>query len=104
MDRPAASAPTRWTIRAPAEPILAFAAVWDLWRAPGGAEVASLATVTCAPNAEVAPVHDRMPAILDRDAWPVWLGEADGDPAALLRPWPDGRLVAAADAGGAASP
>ena len=60
---------------------------------PGGAEVASLATVTCAPNPEVAAVHDRMPAILDRDAWPVWLGEADGDPAALLRPWPEGRLV-----------
>jgi putative SOS response-associated peptidase YedK len=87
----------RWTIRAPAEPILAFAAVWDLWRAPGGAEVASLAVVTCAPNAEVAPVHDRMPAILDPDAWPVWLAEEEGDPAVLLRPWPDGRLVAEPD-------
>jgi putative SOS response-associated peptidase YedK len=88
----------RWRIRAPIERVLAFAAVWDLWRAPGGAEVASLAVVTCAPNAEVAPVHDRMPAILDPDAWPVWLGEAEGDPAALLRPWP-GRLVVEADEG-----
>ena len=85
----------RWTIRAPAEPILAFAAVWDLWQAPGGAEVASLALVTCAPNADVAPVHDRMPAILDRDAWPVWLGEAEGDPGGLLGPLPEGRLAAA---------
>ena len=25
----------RWTIRSPSDPILAFAAVWDLWRAPG---------------------------------------------------------------------
>jgi putative SOS response-associated peptidase YedK len=85
----------RWTIRAPAEPILALAAVWDLWRAPGGAEVASLAVVTCAPNADVAPIHDRMPAILDRDRWPVWLGEAEGDPGGLLEPLPDGRLAAA---------
>jgi putative SOS response-associated peptidase YedK len=84
---------TRWAIRAPARPILAFAAVWDLWRAPGGAQVASLATVTCAPNADVAPVHDRMPAILGPEAWAVWLGEAPGDPAALLRPLPEGELA-----------
>jgi putative SOS response-associated peptidase YedK len=93
----------RWTIRARAEPILAVAAVWDLWRAPGGAGVASLALVTSAPNAEVAPVHDRMPAILDRDAWPLWLGETDGDPAALLRPWGEGRLVAEPEIQGAQS-
>ena len=58
------------------------AAVWDLWKGPGGAEVASLASVTCAPNAEVAAVHDRMPVILPPAAWPVWLGEAEGDRAA----------------------
>jgi putative SOS response-associated peptidase YedK len=87
---------TRWAIRAPGVPVLAVAAVWDLWRAPGGAEVASLATVTCAPNADVAPVHDRMPVILGPEAWPVWLGEAEGDAAGLLRPLPDGALVAEA--------
>jgi putative SOS response-associated peptidase YedK len=79
-------------------PVLAVAAVWDLWRAPGGAEVASLATVPCAPNAEVAPVPDRMPVILGPEAWPVWLGEAEGDAAGLLRPLPDGALVAEAAA------
>ena len=72
--------------RRPAGPVIAFAAVWDLWQAPGGAEVASFATVTCAPNAEVAAVHDRMPVILAPDAWPLWLGETEGDPAPLLRP------------------
>jgi putative SOS response-associated peptidase YedK len=83
----------RWTIRAPDRPILAVAAVWDRWQAPGGASVASLATVTCAPNAEVACVHDRMPAILPPEGWPIWLGERPGDPAALLRPLPDGALT-----------
>jgi putative SOS response-associated peptidase YedK len=84
---------TRWAIRAPGRPILAFAAVWDVWQAPGGTAVASLATVTCAPNAEVAPVHDRMPVILAPAAWPVWLGEVPGDPAALLEPAADGSLL-----------
>ena len=62
-------------------------------RAPGGAEVPSLATVTCAPNAEVASVHDRMPVILGPEDWAVWLGEAAGDAAAALRPLPEGALT-----------
>ena len=52
----------------------------------------SLATVTCAPNADVAPIHHRMGAILPPEAWPLWLGEAEGDPAAVLAPYPEGRL------------
>ena len=72
--------------------LLAFAAVWDLWTAPGGAVLRSLATVTTEPNADVAAVHHRMPAILEPADWPLWLGEADGDAGALLRPFPQGRL------------
>lgn len=86
---------TRWAITAPDSPLLAFAAVWDAWRAPGGAEVRSLATVTCAPNADVAPVHDRMPVILERAGWALWLGEVEGDPATLLAPLAAGRLLVA---------
>jgi putative SOS response-associated peptidase YedK len=29
-----------------------------------------------------------MPVIIEKADWPVWLGEAEGDPAALLRPAP----------------
>jgi putative SOS response-associated peptidase YedK len=83
---------TRWRIAAADARLLVFAAVWDLWRAPDGTEVASLATVTCAPNADVAPVHDRMPAILAAEELAVWLGEVPGDPAPLLRPAPPGLL------------
>jgi putative SOS response-associated peptidase YedK len=84
---------TRWAIR-PRAGLAAFAAVWDAWTPPGGGDaVASLATVTCAPNAEVAAVHDRMPAVIAPDGWAVWLGEAPGDPAGLLAPLPDGSFV-----------
>lgn len=83
---------TRWAISDPAAPILAFAAVWDVWSAPGGREIASLATVTVPPNEDVAKIHHRMGAILDPADWAVWLGEASGDPAAVLRPYPRGRL------------
>jgi putative SOS response-associated peptidase YedK len=30
-----------------------------------------------------------MPVIIEKADWPVWLGEAEGDPAALLRPTPN---------------
>lgn len=33
----------------------------------------------------MANIHARMPAILEQADWPVWLGEAEGDPVALLR-------------------
>ena len=86
---------TRWAIAAPDGALLAVAAVYDRWRAPGGVELASLATVTCPPSPEVAPVHERMPAILAPGDIALWLGEAAGDPAPLLRPLPEGRLRAA---------
>ncbi len=34
--------------------------------------------------------HERMPVILERADWPAWLGERDGDAAALPRPADDG--------------
>jgi hypothetical protein len=45
---------------------------------------------TIPPNLEMVALHDRMPVILEQQDWPVWLGEADGDHAALLRAAPDG--------------
>jgi putative SOS response-associated peptidase YedK len=39
----------------------------------------------------VAPIHNRMPAILPREAWALWLGEEAVDKdalLALLRPFP----------------
>jgi putative SOS response-associated peptidase YedK len=33
-----------------------------------------------------------MPVIIEKADWPVWLGEADGDPVPLLRPAPNGVL------------
>ncbi len=37
--------------------------------------------VTTPANALIAPLTDRMPAILPREAWPLWLGETDAAPA-----------------------
>jgi putative SOS response-associated peptidase YedK len=56
-----------------------------------------VAILTAAANAGVAPVHDRMPAILDPDDLDAWL-DCERVPLkeviGLLRPAPDGLLEA----------
>jgi putative SOS response-associated peptidase YedK len=81
------------------DPLFAFAGLWENWRdAAAGADapwIRSCSIVTGEPNALLAPIHDRMPVILPREAWPLWLGEAPADAAALaalLRPYPAERM------------
>ena len=77
--------------RADATP-LAFAGVWEWWRDPAGELLRTFAILTTAANATMRQLHERMPVILAAADWPVWLGEAPGEPAALLRPAPDDAL------------
>jgi putative SOS response-associated peptidase YedK len=68
--------------------------IWESWRGPVGARMLTLAIVTTPANADLAPLHDRMPLVLDQSDWPVWLGEAPGDAGALLRPAAPDTIVA----------
>jgi putative SOS response-associated peptidase YedK len=69
---------------------MAFAGIWESWRGEGDEVVRTFAVVTTEANAPMRAVHDRMPVILAPDDWAEWL-ESD-DPAALMRPAPDGLL------------
>ena len=51
---------------------MALAGLWETWW-KGGEPLRSLTILTCAPSAEVAPIHDRMPCVLPAQAWPAWL-------------------------------
>lgn len=45
----------------------------------------------------MAPIHNRMPVILPREAWPAWLGEtltSANEEQALLNPHPAERMRA----------
>jgi putative SOS response-associated peptidase YedK len=80
---------------------MAFAGLWEAWKYPDGEILRSFAIITTAANATMAKLHERMPVILESADWPVWLGEAEGDPTTLLRPaaehvlrlWPVSRRV-----------
>ncbi|MBV9587578.1 MAG: SOS response-associated peptidase, partial [Alphaproteobacteria bacterium] len=71
--------------------VFAFAGLWERWRDPkDGSILRSFTIVTGEPNALCEPIHDRMPVILPKTAWPLWLGEEEASPAVLfglLRPF-----------------
>ena len=51
----------------------AFAGLWSVWHGEDGNALRTCTILTTAPNAAVAPLHDRMPVILARDAEGPWL-------------------------------
>jgi putative SOS response-associated peptidase YedK len=73
---------------------LAFGGIWEGWRSLEGEVLRTFAIITTAANHEMTKLHDRMPLVLEEPDWRLWLGEAAGDAAELLRPAPDGTLTA----------
>ena len=83
---------TRWRIASKSGHPLFFAAIWDVWKAPGGRELPQVATITTEPNADVREIHHRMGAILGKRDIPGWLEGDEEDARSLLRPLADGSL------------
>lgn len=70
--------------------MLAMAGLWERWwppeRAPGTGGSASqrhalhsASVLTTAANGFMAPIHDRMPVLLERSQWDAWLDPANDD-------------------------
>jgi len=75
--------------------LFAFAGLWDRWKDPTGQWIKTCSILTTTPNAVTAPVHDRMPVILDPDGYELWLDPGMTNLAAasdLLKPF-DARLM-----------
>ena len=78
-----------------------FGGIWERWKSPDGEILQTFATITTDANRQLAGIQDRMPVIIERDDWPLWLGETAGDLSSLLRPapedvlrvWPVGKAV-----------
>lgn len=83
---------TPWRITRQDGALMGFAAIHDVWVAPGGATLPQVATVTCAPNADVVDIHHRMGVILTADQVEAWLFGTEADAVELMRPLPDGTL------------
>ena len=53
--------------------LFAFAGLWEIWNDPSGRALETCSILTTTPNALTAPVHDRMPVILDPQCYDRWL-------------------------------
>jgi putative SOS response-associated peptidase YedK len=84
-------------IRARGGEPMAFAGIWETWIDTGGGEIDTAAIVTCAANAALAPIHERMPAVIPPEAFDRWLHPDETNvkhACALLKPAPDDYLEA----------
>ena len=72
---------------------LAVAGLWERWdKSDDGSAVETYTVITTAANAFMAPIHDRMPAILAKSDWDAWLDPDMSNPLLLrsiLAPCPD---------------
>ncbi len=71
---------------------VAIAVICEEWR-NGPETLWTFVQVTTQANTLISRITDRMPAILPRDAWPVWLGETNATPdevKAVLQIYEDG--------------
>jgi putative SOS response-associated peptidase YedK len=74
-----------------------FAGLWERWKDPQTREwLETFSIITTDPNQLVAPLHNRMPVIIERKDYARWLG--GGDPRQplldLLRPFPAEQMIA----------
>lgn len=75
----------------------AFAGLWEPWEGEDGTVIESCTILTTEPNADIRPLHNRMPVILDPSDYDQWLNpEVDEleTLAPLMHPYPDGKLEA----------
>ncbi len=65
---------------------LAFAGLWQGWKDPQNDEVIrSVAALTVAANAPMQTLHHRMPVIIEKPDYGLWLGEEGKGAAPLMR-------------------
>lgn len=80
--------------------LFAMAGLWESWRGaegPHGGPLETFTILTVEPNALMARLHNRMPAILPREAEAAWLdpGLSAAEAAAIPAPYPAEQMQAA---------
>jgi putative SOS response-associated peptidase YedK len=72
-----------------------LAGLWERWKDPKTQEwLETFSIITTDANQVVAPLHNRMPVIIERKDYARWLGGGEAAPLELLRPFPADRMTA----------
>jgi putative SOS response-associated peptidase YedK len=74
-----------WLLKPRREGPIALAGLWEHWLGADGSEVETMAILTIPANPTVAPIHDRMPAVLPREHFGSWLDCRSGSSVEAVR-------------------
>jgi putative SOS response-associated peptidase YedK len=74
---------------------MSLAGLWERWKSPEGKELETCTILTTAANSLVKKLHDRMPVILHRAEFDLWLDRDNDDVnrlTELFHPYPSDQL------------
>ena len=83
-----------WYITLQGDAPMAMGGLWESWMAPDGSVLRTCCVITTGPNEIMAPIHDRMPVIVEPAHWARWLAPDSVDVGDLLAPLDTGRMQA----------
>ena len=75
--------------------VMSLAGLWERWKSPEGKELETCTILTTAANSLIKKVHDRMPVILHRAEFNIWLNREIDDInrlTELFHPYPSDQL------------
>lgn len=75
--------------------LIAFAGLWETWHGADGSEIDSAVIVTTEASRPLAPIHERMPVVLEAKDFQTWLSPetTPAEAAALLKPAREDRFA-----------
>lgn len=73
--------------------LFAFAGLWEHWQGPEGKVIESCTIIVTEANELIAPVHNRMPVILDKSDYDAWLDPSNKAVAPLLKSYPSDEMM-----------
>jgi putative SOS response-associated peptidase YedK len=76
---------------------LGLAGIWEEWKAPDGSLLETFSILTTTANKLLAPIHERMPVILQPEEYGTWLNKDLTDPEGLqafYEPFPSALMTA----------
>jgi putative SOS response-associated peptidase YedK len=76
--------------------VMSLAGLWERWKSPEGVELQTCTILTTSANSLIKKLHDRMPVILHREEFGLWLNKDIDDVkqlAELFHPYPSDQLA-----------
>jgi putative SOS response-associated peptidase YedK len=73
----------------------AIGGIWEEWESPDGSLLRTAAIITTNPSEKLKPIHNRMPVIIDKSDYRLWLSRTEQRPDKInpmLRSYPQDKM------------